>query len=92
MNLNVENANRIQIRFSQSDNPNQVFTFSVNLNMTYNQMFIYSDAADNTYVGNITAPILRIVSYRQSDYQMSYGQIRYVMKRLNTTLHTKRKQ
>ena len=29
-------------------------------------MFVYSDVADYTYVGNITAPILRIVSYKQS--------------------------
>ena len=32
----------------------------------YHQMFVYSDVADYTYVGNITAPILRIVSYKQS--------------------------
>ena len=29
-------------------------------------MFVYSDVAYYTYVGNITAPILRIVSYKQS--------------------------
>ena len=32
----------------------------------FSWMFVYSDVADYTYVGNITAPILRIVSYKQS--------------------------
>ena len=45
---------------------NQVFTYAVDLNMTHHQMFVYSDVADYTYVGNITAFILRIVSYKQS--------------------------
>ena len=47
-------------------NDNQAFTYAVDLNMTHHQMFVYSDVADYTYVGNITAPILRIVSYKQS--------------------------
>ena len=29
-------------------------------------MFVYSDVADYTYVGNIIAPLLRIVSYKLS--------------------------
>ena len=33
--------------------------------MAYHQMFIYSDFTDYTYVGYISAPILRIVSYKQ---------------------------
>ena len=82
VNLHVENPNRVQIRFSKSlgeilglnpdlsnkliGNDNQAFTYAVDLNMTHHQMFVYSDVADYTYVGNITAPILRIVSYKQS--------------------------
>ena len=81
VNLHVENPNRVQIRFSKSlgeilglnpdlsnkliGNDNQAFTYAVDLNMTHHQMFVYSDVADYTYVGNITAPILRIVSYKQ---------------------------
>ena len=42
------------------------FTCAVDLNMTHHQMFVYSDVAGYTYVGNITAPIFRIVSYKQS--------------------------
>ena len=34
--------------------------------MTHHQMFVYSYVADYTHVGNITALILRIVSYKQS--------------------------
>ena len=41
----------------------QAFTYAVDLNMTHHHMFVYSDVADYTY---ITAPILRIVSYKQS--------------------------
>ena len=82
VNLHVENPNRVQIRFSKSlgeilglnpdlsnkliGNDNQAFTYAADLNMTHHQMFVYSDVADYTYVGNITAPILRIVSYKQS--------------------------
>ena len=77
VNLHVENPNRVQIRFSKSlgeilglnpdfsnkliGNDNQVFTYAVDLNMTH----LYSYVAD-TYVGNITAPLLKIVSYKQS--------------------------
>ena len=79
--LHVENPNIVQIRFSKSPgeilglnpdlsnkligNDNQAFTYAVDLNMTHHQMFVYSDVADYTYVGNITDPILRIVSYKQ---------------------------
>ena len=72
VSLHVENPNRVQIRFSKSlgkiiglnrGNGNQVFTCAVDLNM----MFVYSGVADYTYVGNITAPIPRIVSYKQSN-------------------------
>ena len=82
VNLHVENPNRVQIRFSKSlgeilglnpdlsnkliGNDNQAFTYAVDLNMTHRQMFVYSNVADYTYVGNITAPLLRIVSYKQS--------------------------
>ena len=82
VNLHVENPKRVQIRFSKSlgeilglnpdlsnkliGSDNQVFTYAVDLNMTHHQMFVYSDVADYTYVGNITAPLLRIVSYKQS--------------------------
>ena len=34
--------------------------------MTHHQMFVYSDIADYIYVGNITASILRTVSYKLS--------------------------
>ena len=82
VNLHVENPNRVQIRFSKTLgkilglnpnlsnkliwNDNQGFTYPVDLDMTHHQMFVYSDVADYTYVGNTTAPILRIVSYKQS--------------------------
>ena len=82
VNLQIENPNRVQIRFSKSlgkilglnpdlsnkliGNNNQGFTDAVDLNMTNHQMFVYSDVADYTHVGNITASILRIVSYKQS--------------------------
>ena len=36
--------------------------------MTHHNMFVYSDVADYTYVGNTTAPILRTVSHKQSKF------------------------
>ena len=78
---------KIEIRFSKAlgeiiglnpdlsnqlvGNDNQVFAYAVDLNMTYHQMFIYSDVADYTYDGNITAPILIIISYKQSNLALS---------------------
>ena len=60
MNLDLSN------KLIGSDN--QVFTHAVDLNRTHHQMFVYFDVADYTYVGNITAPLLRIVSYKQSKF------------------------
>ena len=70
------NEIRVQIRFSKSlgeilglnpdlsnkviGSDNQVFTYAVDLNMTHHQMFVYSDVADYTYVGNITALYLEL--------------------------------
>ena len=87
VNLHVENPNRVQIRFSKSlgeklglnpdlsnkliGNYDQVFTYAVDLNMTHHQMFVYSDVADYTYVGNITAPLLRIVSISSSNLALN---------------------
>ena len=81
--MHVENPYRVQIRFSESlgeilglnpdlsnnmiGNDSQVFTFAVDFNMTHPQMFVYSDVEDYTHVGNITVPILRIVSCKQSN-------------------------
>ena len=56
MSLHVENPNRVKLDFH----------IRCYLNMTYHQMFVHSDVVDYTYVGNITVPIFRIVSYKQS--------------------------
>ena len=64
VNSHAENPNKVQIRSSKSlreilglnpvlsneliGNDYQVFTYAVELNMTYHHMFIYSDVADCT--------------------------------------------
>ena len=52
----------------------------LDLNMAHHQMFVYSVVADYTYDGNKPAPILRIVSYKQSksSTQLHQGFVNYV--------------
>ena len=45
------------------ENEQHTFKFNVDLNRSFSSLFIYSDIADSTFVGDIVAPILRIVSF-----------------------------
>ena len=40
-----------------------IFKFNVNLHHSFSNLFIYSDIADFTFVGDIVAPILRVVPF-----------------------------
>ena len=44
-------------------NEQQIFKFNVDLHRSFNSLFIYSDIADFTLVGDIVAPILRVVPF-----------------------------
>ena len=40
-----------------------IFKFNVDLHHSFSSLFIYSDIADFTFVGDIVAPILRVVPF-----------------------------
>ena len=42
------------------------FRYSVDLNTHRNQLYIYSDAANYTFIGDVTAPILRVVPFQRT--------------------------
>lgn len=41
----------------------EAFTYSPDLNTKLNQLYVYSDVASYTFVGDVTAPILRVVPF-----------------------------
>ena len=45
------------------ENEQHTFKFNVDLHRSFSSLFIYSDIADSTFVGDVVAPILRIVSF-----------------------------
>ena len=47
-------------------NEQHIFKFIVNLHHSFSNLFIYSDIADFTFVGDIVAPILRVVPFNLS--------------------------
>ena len=47
-------------------NERHAFRYEVDLNTANNQLYVYSDIASYTYVGDITAPILRVVPFEIS--------------------------
>ena len=44
-------------------NKQHIFKFDVDLHFSFSSLFIYSDIADFTFVGDIVAPILRVVPF-----------------------------
>ena len=44
-------------------NEKHIFKFNVDLHNSFSSLFIYSDIADFTFVGDILAPILRVVPF-----------------------------
>ena len=47
------------------------FPYSPDLNMGYNFLFIYSDIADYTMIGNVEAPLLRVVSFTATNNEQA---------------------
>ena len=76
----AQNPNQVRIRFpaslgqalgvnpDMSENPigNEpyAFKYGVDLNILHNRLYVYSDVADYTYLGDVTAPILRLYHLR----------------------------
>ena len=45
------------------ENEQHIFKFKVDLHRSFSSLFIYSDIADFTFVGDIVAPFLRVVPF-----------------------------
>lgn len=58
------------------------FKYGVDLNMGSNRFYVYSDVASYTYIGNITAPILRVIPFKfreeQTHFQHEILNLHYV--------------
>ena len=80
--INLQDPNQVKIFFPTplaeklSVNPifydkpigNEIHTFKygVDLNTSYHQLYVYSDIASYTYIGVVTAPVLRVVPFQQT--------------------------
>ena len=47
-------------------NERHAFKYGVDLNTSFHQLYVYSDIASYTYIGDVTAPVLRVVPFQQS--------------------------
>ena len=48
------------------DDNRRNFRYSIDLNTHRNQMYIYSNVANYTFIGDVTAPVLRVVPFRRT--------------------------
>ena len=74
MKVNLQDPNQVKIFFPTplaeklGVNPNfhdkpignerHAFKYGVDLNTSYHQLYVYSDIASVTYIGDVTAPVL----------------------------------
>ena len=79
--LNLQDPNQVKIFFptplaeklgvnpSFHDKPigneRHAFKYGMDLNTSYLQLYVYSDIASYTYIGEVTAPVLRLVPFQQ---------------------------
>ena len=52
--------------FHDIGNERHAFKYGVDLNTSYHQLYVYSDIASYTYIGDVTAPVLRVVPFQQT--------------------------
>ncbi|MEW8547093.1 MAG: hypothetical protein AB2693_26560 [Candidatus Thiodiazotropha sp.] len=78
----AQNSKQVRVRFpaslgemlgvnpSMSERPvgneNYAFKYEVDLNTIHSRLYVYSDIVDYTYLGDVTAPILRVVPFNTS--------------------------
>lgn len=48
------------------------FKYTVDMNMDFNHLYVYSDIVEYNVLGDITAPILRVVPFKRSDGKHSH--------------------
>lgn len=49
-------------------NEEYAFKYGVDLNILHNRLYVYSDVVDYTYLGDVVAPILRVVPFQSSKH------------------------
>ena len=63
-------------------NERHAFKYGVDLNILHNRLYVYLDVVDYTYLGEVMAPILRVISFKSSKHsQQSHREfvnVRYV--------------
>ena len=47
-------------------NESHAFKYSVDLNTSYHQLYVCTGIASYTYIGDVTAPVLRVVPFQQT--------------------------
>ena len=52
-------------------NEKHIFRYSVDLN-TIHQLYVYSDLASYTFIGDVTAPILRVLPFESKRKTITY--------------------
>lgn len=78
--VSAENSKQVRIRFPPSlgetlgldpelfgtpiGNEKHAFKYEPELNTNYSQMYVYSDVASFTFIGDVQAPILRVVPFK----------------------------
>ena len=79
MNISAQNEKQVRLLFPKQlgqilgldptmiekpiGNEQHIFKFKIDLHRSFSSLFIYSDIADFTFVGDIVAPILRVVPF-----------------------------
>ena len=84
LNVVAENSKQTRVRFpallgeALGVNPNMsekpigneeyAFKYGVDLNILHNRLYVYSDVVDYTYLGEVMAPILRVIPFKSSKH------------------------
>ena len=55
-------------------NDKHQFKYGIDLNTHSNRFYVYSDVANYTYIGDVTAPILRVIPFKQLQEEIHFHQ------------------
>ena len=56
------------------DNDKHQFEYGIDLNTHSNRFYVYSDVANYTYIGDVTAPILRVIPFKYMQEEIHFHQ------------------
>ena len=55
-------------------NDKHQFKYGIDLNMHSNRFYVYSDVANYTYIGDVTAPMLRVIPFKYMQEEILFNQ------------------